>query len=388
MPIDVEETLGQELHDVAESLRIPAMPPLPQEPPRPRRHWQPLLVAAAVVLILAGTVLVVTNDRGGREPQPAPSPTLPTSTLPSPTEPDAAIRIPTTPPSVPYVLDQQLYVGGEQVPGSWWSVEGTAQGWLAQRADGTWQWGRGQRVEDFTLPLPVPPVISPNGRYLAYITREGDKDIVTGFDTSFSGEGMGGIGIDPGDPQDGSTVTVRAVMNDGRVLVQGTDTALLWLPFVDTTTVDLSRTAPDQQILDGTATGLLATDGSDGTIDGTQGSPYLAEISNDGLLTPTAPLPNFSGDLIVSPDGQRLVWASPDALGGEVTAIGTLQSQNIDGTGRAILTAPDGWGFRVMDWVWEDDDFVVSAVLADGDTAERMARCSVRTGRCVLVQVP
>ena len=47
MFVDVEETLGRELHEVAHGLLIPAMPPLPQEPPRARRHWQPMLVAAA-----------------------------------------------------------------------------------------------------------------------------------------------------------------------------------------------------------------------------------------------------------------------------------------------------------------------------------------------------
>ena len=56
MFVDVEETLTRELREVAGGLPVPAMPPLPQEPPRVARPWQPLLVAASVALVVAGAV--------------------------------------------------------------------------------------------------------------------------------------------------------------------------------------------------------------------------------------------------------------------------------------------------------------------------------------------
>src|SRR5262245_36863963 len=97
----VEEMLSRELNDVAESLHVPAMPALPERPQRPQPHWLPLLaVAASVVLIVAGTVLVGLNLRGDRSPQPTPEPTTPTQVPPA--------ELTRTPPTVPYVLNGRL----------------------------------------------------------------------------------------------------------------------------------------------------------------------------------------------------------------------------------------------------------------------------------------
>ena len=237
MFVDVEETLGRELREVAEDLHVPALPSLPQEPARAPRHWQPLLVAAAVVLILAGAVTLVATTRGGQEPQPAP---------PSPSRTDSVERIPRTAPTVPYVLDQQLYVDGEQVPGTWWSVQSGEAGWLAQRTDYTWWWGRGPTANAIEGQLDVPPVLSPNGEYVGEVVDDNGQGVLSGFDTGFSGEGLGGVPVDLGSRADGSTVSVRAVTDDGRVIAQGTKTAVLWLPLVDNSTVDLTedRTGP------------------------------------------------------------------------------------------------------------------------------------------------
>ena len=72
-------------------------------------------------------------------------------------------------------------------------------------------------------------------------------------------------------------------------------------------------------------------------------------------------------------------------LGGEVTSISKLEAQTVDATEQVTLTAPDGWGFKNGAWAWEDDEHLISPVLRDGDTTERMARCSVLLARCALI---
>ena len=167
MFVDVEEILGRELREVADGLQIPAMP-LSQEPSRARRRWQPLLVAAAVVLIVAGAVALVESTRDDQRLEPAPQPPSPTESTSRP----SGSRQP--PPKVPYVLDQRLYAEGAQVPGTWWSVQGSDAGWLAQRTDDTWWWGRGSEPHEIPGYHDKPPVISPNGRYVAEIRVEND----------------------------------------------------------------------------------------------------------------------------------------------------------------------------------------------------------------------
>src|SRR6476659_7015888 len=173
---DVEETLSRELREVADALPVPPMPELPEQAPRPPRHWQPLVVAGAFVA-LAGT-------RGGHDPQPAP---------PAPSRTDSDRPIPTSAPTVPYVLDQKLYVDGTQVPGTWWSVQSGGVGWLALRADNTWWWGRGAEPTAIEAQLDMPPVLSPDGKYVGEVVDDNGRGTLSGFDTGASGEGLGGV---------------------------------------------------------------------------------------------------------------------------------------------------------------------------------------------------
>ncbi len=374
----VEETLTRELRDVAEGVRIPPMPALPQEPQvrRPsRRHWSPLLVAAAVVLIVSGAVAVGETFRGSGEREPAP---------PASRTEEPVTEIPTTAPSIPYVLDQRLYVGANRVPGAWWSVQSGRSGWLAQRSDNTWWWGKGRIATEISGLGDAPPVISPDGGYVAMVVTEKGRSVVTGFATRAGGQGMGALPVYPGNAEAGDPVRVRAVTNEGQVIVQGTGTYLMWLPGGDNSTVDLTSTAPGQQILGSTPAGLVVNDGADGVTDGTTGAPYLAEISDAGELTRIGSLPTHD-DLVVSPDASRLVLTPSGSTGGEVTSIAELGVQAVDGTQQATLAAPAGWRFRVRAWAWEDDDYLVSPVVRNDGGEERMARCGVRPARCVLI---
>ena len=369
MATDIEDTLGRELREVAAGLQVPAMPPVPEESPAAHRPWQPLLVAAAVVLIVVGAVAVVASFRGGQDVQPAPL--GPPASVPA--------DIPTTAPEVPYVLDHRLYVDGDRVPGAWWTVEVGDAGWIAQRTDYTWWWGRGQDATALPGLTDQPPVISPNGRYVAYVSTENGGEL-TGFDTRPDGEGLGAFPVDASGPQDGTALRVRAVTNDGMVIAQGQDSGLLWLPLAGNDTVDLTKTAPGQLVDGNTPAGLLVYDGED------EASTYLARISDTGELT-RLPAPAHDG-MVVSPGGTWLVWPPEGSIGGEVAAIRTLELQAVDSTEVSMLKAPNGWDFLVSTWTWEDDDHLVAALGRDGMPANGMARCGVRPARCVVIDAP
>jgi hypothetical protein len=370
MANDIEETLSRELREVAGGLTVPGLPVLPQEQPRTHRRWQPLLVAAAVVLIVAGAVALVATMRDGQDVRPAPVAPTPTETV---------AEIPTTAPEVPYVLDQRLYVDGQRVPGSWWMVESGDAAWIAQRTDDTWWWGRGQDATAIPgLLEDSVPVISPDGRYVAYLSSA-NGGALTGFDTRPEGEGLGGVPADVSGPQDGTAFRVRSVTNDGRVIAQGQDDSLLWLPLVGdgSDTVDLTDTAPGQLVEANTAAGLVVHDGTDET-------PYLAEISDAGALT-RLDGPARAG-MVVSPGGVWLVSAPEGSTGGEVTQIHTLEVQSVATSEVDMLSAPQGWDFRVETWAWEDDDYLVAAaVRRHGDGDGTMMRCSALPARCVLI---
>ena len=54
------------------------------------------------------------------------------------------------------------------------------------------------------------------------------------------------------------------------------------------------------------------------------------------------------------------------------------------GTGATTLEPPDGYGFAVRAWHWEDDVHLVATVV-DRTGGERMARCVLPSARCVLL---
>ncbi len=375
---DVEETLSRELREVADGLHIPAMPSLDQAaPPRTKGHWQPPLVAAAVVAIVTGAVAVGAVTRDGKEREPE---------RPSASQTAPVVTIPTTPPSVPYVLDKRLYVDGERLPGTWWYVYVGDAGWLAGRPDGTWWWGRGPKPNEIPGYHAIPPVISPNGRYIAEVHTENGEGVLTAIDTRAGGEGLGRLPVDIRDGTDGTTVHIRAVTNDGKVIVQGSKTSLLWLPLAGNDTVDLTVTAPGQWILGDSPAGLIVTAGVGDENDGQVGEPYLAQISDAGELARIGPVPAHN-DIVVSPGAEWLAWVTPGSLGGEVEAVGSLEVERVDGSQQSTLTPPDGWSFSVHAWVWEDDDHLVSVVIREGgERGERMARCSPQLARCVLIK--
>ena len=184
MYTEIEDTLARELRQVAEGIDVPTLPDLPSDPPS-RFAWAPLLVAAAVLVLVVGVLATVLSLDDDRRPQPAPSPT--------PTE--AAERLTTDPPTVPYVLGDALYVGGRQVPGAWFHVDGTDTGWVGIRTDGSYWWGYDAQPNAIEGVLEQPPVVSPSGEYVGYVLDEDGQGMLTGFDTDPAGEGFG-LGVE------------------------------------------------------------------------------------------------------------------------------------------------------------------------------------------------
>lgn len=383
---DIEETLGRELHEVADGLQIPIMPTLPETTSSTRgsliastrRRWQSAVVAAAAAVVVAGTVVVLANNGNDGDALPAPEPTTTQTPAPAPTptpvEPEATL--PRTPPTIPYVFENQLYVDGKLVEGNWCCVDGNLAGWLGWAADGWW-WGNGRQVERLTSLVDVPPVISPDGKTVAMLRREGGEVMVTGFETRFGGEGLGGFPVDPGKAALGDDPRVTAVTNDRKVIVQGQGQSWLWLPDAgERVVVDLNQTAPGAVILGATAAGLLVTNEERSTF-------MLATISDEGALSRVANLPQVD-DLMTTPDGQWALFVPYGTFGGELAAIETLSAFRVNGDDAVVtLRPPEGWLFRVHAWAWEDDDHVIAAVTSD--PGERMARCSVRLAECVLI---
>jgi hypothetical protein len=389
MSFDIETDLVRELHQVAEGVEVPTMPPLPSDP-HSRPTWQPLLVAAAVVLIaLAAVAGVLARTGGDDEIQPAPSPS-PTVATDGATEGTSTPEpLSTAPPSIPYVVGDRLYVAGQQVAGNDWAwVKGTDTGWVAARFEGgdtTYWWGDSaepQRIDGF---MNQPPTVSPGGGYWAGVLDQGNDGQLTGADTASGGEGFGGIPIDV--LVRGVYTSVAAVTDEGLVITGGEGPQTLWRPLVDGQTVDLAQTAPDQVVLGDTEAGLLVVDAAsvDNLDGGRYGDVYLADLSADGRITRLGPAPNHDA---LAAGGSWFSWVEAGATGGELDAIGELRVQRLDGSDPGTLTPPEGWMFRPSAGAWEDNDTLVTVVVEDAGQAERMVRCRPATQECVLLDRP
>lgn len=374
MYTEIEDTLSRELRQVAEGIEVPAMPDLPVGSPS-RPWWPTLLVAAALVLVALATVATLARLGSDSRPQPAPSPT------PTPTE---AVEPPTTdPPTVPYVVDGRLFVGGEQVSGEYYSVDGTSTGWVATRTGNTYAWGYDAQPNGIEGVLNQPPAVSPSGEYVGYVADEDGQGMLTGFDTDPAGEGFG-LGVEIPLLVQGVASRAVAVTDDGAVIAGGADFQEVWRPLDGGTMTQLADTAPGQVVISATDAGLVVNEGEfESTTDGTQGSPYLAALTADGTFRRIADLPTHG---LLEASTEWVAWVPPGVVEGDVLTYGELSVQRLDGSEPAVLTPPDGWDFVNADPVWEAEDHLVARVT--GPDGGGMVRCSPALGECVLLDTP
>ncbi|SFD25977.1 hypothetical protein [Streptomyces aidingensis] len=374
---DVEETLRQEFREVASGVRAPLRPPLPPEPVRGGRLWRPLLVAA-VTLIALGAVAVVSSYRdGGGSPQPAATPTE------SPSETPAVRTLTADPPAVPYVVDGRLHVGGERLPGSWWTVHRAGGAWTAHRDDDTWWWGTGAEQRPLSGTVILQPRFSPDGTLLAVGTTAQDGGQVLLVDTR-SGEIVNTLGTDATGPEDPDAFGVVAVTKDARVFLQSESRRLMWLAAGDggtagtADTVDLDITAPGQWVQGSTPAGLIVYDG---TKDGAPDASYLAEASDSGTLNRLRTLPGE--DVKVNPSGTWL--GRGGSWGGESETIPGITVESADGSRQLTLPPPDDRELTIL--TWEDDDLLLAELYTDGSPTG-LARCSIREEECLVIDTP
>ncbi len=371
---DVEKVLSRELRQVADRVAVPPLPDLPSDH-RPRFVWTPVLAAAAVVLIALVTAIGLTPGRDG-SPQPAPQPT---DAATDDTTDSAPEEVPAGPPDVPYLLGRVVHVGDESFPGYDY-VDGTTKGWVAMKPPFTWFSSIGGAPERFEASFEQPPAVSPNGEYVAYVSTEGEMN---GFETAPGGEGMGLPASVPVRDDDGVGTRIGAVTNDGWVIASGRGVGVLWRPFVDGETVDLTKTAPRQLVWQATNAGVVVVDGTDGARDPGSGRVYLADVTAEGELLPTTDLPNFG---MADVSGEWVAWVPADQIAGDVMQYDEIRIRRLDGDGQSLLAPPPGWRFDNYSFTFEDDQFLVTRV--SNGQEQRMVRCSPALRECVLLEAP
>lgn len=295
---------------------------------------------------------------------------------------------PTAPPisgqvDLPVAVGRDLWVGGERVPGRWWSAEGRGTHWIALRDDRTWWWGYDQQPHRIDGQVDQSVVISPSGGYTAHVQSDMRNGwTLVGADTEWGGEGFGGLEL----PRGAMSPAPRAVAvtDDGLVVARGPRFQWLWRPLVDGGSVDLAETAPGQVVLDGTDAGLVVNEGGYDRTDGQQGAPYLARLAADGALTRLGPVPTHDA---LEASEQWLAYVPPGTLGGEALGADELQVQRLDGSDPGVLAAPDGWRFDDTDMHWEAPDELLAVLVAD-DGEEALALCRPARETCELVDLP
>ncbi|WP_152360316.1 YncE family protein [Microlunatus speluncae] len=350
----LEDTLRRELREVADGLPVPPRPALRQSPARPGRHWRPLLVAAAVTLIV-GVITALAVSGAGRSLQPALPPT-PTVGSVAPVRPLSADA-----PTVPYLFDGRLYAGGSQVPGAWASVQQARGVWVAQRTDDTWWWGTGSEPHAIEGTVTLLPHLSPDGTRLA--VSRGDRHAL--IDTR-SGETVNELPIDP------AGFGVVAVTDDEQVFLSDGTNQLMWLGSDGRQVVDLDAASPGRSVLASTAAGVIVQDGE---------TFYLAHVSTTGVITRGQPVP--SEQVAVNSAGTWLAFGG--SWGGESETIPYVSAQTLDRSRELKLQPPDQR--ELLTLTWEDDDLLLAELYTDG-TPTGLARCSIREERCLKLDVP
>lgn len=336
---------------------------------------------AAVRAAAAGTLLAAAAGCGSLPSGDAPARAEPTvqETSQGTGEPEAE-GAPDT--DLPVAVGLDLFVGGAQVPGRWFTAEGRGTHWVALRDDRTWWWGFDDEPRPIDGRIDQSVVISPGGGYTAHVEAEpGGRWRLVGADTEFAGEGFGAVDL-PRGPIDPPPRAV-AVTDDGLVVAGGPDFQWLWRPLVDNAVVDLAETAPGQVVLRGTDAGLIVNAGTTyGQTDETSGAPYLARLAPDGTLTRLGPVPTHD---VLEAGEQWLAYVPPGSIGGEAWTTTDLHVQRRDGSGPDVIDAPDGWRFAVPGFRWETADQLLALLVSPDESTQALARCRPDTRACEVI---
>jgi hypothetical protein len=309
----------------------------------------------------------------------------------------------TAEPTLPYLLKGRLHVEGRILPGRYRGVIVRGSTWLGwERWDGPWAWGSGSTTHP--LPARTTSMLSPSGRYLATVTggehcegvglnREHKKCTVGLLDTS---------GAQP--PRRlvvARTVVLVGVTDQGVVLLtEGAD--LRWDELVWDAAGGADAVHP---LVDSAPLREWAMQGWEPAGFGHAGfelhtgnvpERWLGEIVGSEVRL-RFPIPE---NVEPGPGGAwvlRNPWtlsARRDLNGALEPTAATLRVRSLGKHGKlgppVLLRAPARWSFargpEPGDAVlWEDADTVLARVVDSRQSGDRLARCDLALGSCVLV---
>ena len=378
--MNIEQMLEAELHVVADELDVPRPPiaELVREGRKASRNRTRVYVAglAAASVAVVATGLAVA-DLDPRADDGGPSTTRPSPTAPSTGIINESLGLPTGDvPSMPYIVNEKLYVPDRQVPGQWEYLPetqiggGTLVSWSSERG---WLLVRNGTAEELQVDRGAPK-LSPNGRFLVHFVGSDMilRDLVEGRE-------IGRRSIAEEVNVDGEyTAVPRGVDNAGRVFY-GSGRVFMWDGTGDPVPVSRPTGPPPiagdiYQVL---ADRIVILDSPDGTV------LQLASVAEDGRVTFESAVPG-EGPRVVSLDGSWVAWQTKP--NGEVT--GNLEDPDEDavtvqhlGT-NVRFTMPMNDGSFIRDIRWESDQ----AVLIN--MGERIVRCDVVEGACEYAVAP
>lgn len=376
--MNIEQMLQEEFRVVAGELDVPPAPirELVREGTKARnrtRMYVGGLAAAAVAVVVTGLAIADgdprADDDGPSTPAPSPSGVV-----------DENVGFPTgEAPSIPYIVDEKLFVNGEVIPGIWEYLPETQIGgnnvvnWISEQG-----WVLVEDGESEVLPDDKAiPKLSPDGRFLVYadnaalVLRDLVEDRV-----------VGRLPIDQQLDVDGMYSTVpRGVDNSGRVFY-GSGDAFMWDGSGDPVPVTMpgGRVPLLSEIYEVRAGEIVVLrtppDDPDGRLS-------LATVRDDGRVTLQQPLP-ATATRYVSPDDSWVAWVTnrkgQETGNLEDPAENSLTVQALGSDEK--VTFPLAGDFWVRNVRWESDNTVLIS------TSGRVVRCDVVERACEYAVAP
>lgn len=376
--MNIEQMLEQELHVVADELAVPR-PPIDRlvregtTTRNRRRTYVAGLAAAAVAVVVTGLALadgdLRADDEGPSSPGPSPSPTRVL---------DENLGLPTgEAPSIPYIVDEKLFVGGERVPGLWEYLPETQIGgntvatWSPEKEG--WLLVENGQVQNLQVDRGAPK-LSPDGRFLVNFVG---ADLV--LRDLVDDQEVGRTRIKDELDADGEYAVIpRGVDNAGRVFY-GNTRVFMW----DGSGQPVPVTLPSGRIpilgdiYDVMSSQIVMSASENGPLS-------LATVGDDGRVTLHESLPPRTGPNFVSPDGSWVAWQTKS--NGEVA--GNLEDPGEDAiTVQRVasderFTIPLNSGSFIRDVRWESDHTVLITM------SERVVRCDLVERACEYAVAP
>ena len=354
----------------------------------------PVLLVALLCLVTGCSVEGRSPRAGGREPSVAASPAR--SGVDETTVRGVSVATPTR----AYVIGGRLHVAGRQLPGRFWSVTVRGRAWLATRMEpggGIRElWGVG--AEAHPLPVGVSGQLSTSGRFLA--TRTEDECLNDSLDARSDTCAIGLIDTSGKEPRrrvvPGRTVELLGVSNQGAVLLTE-GAALGWeeIYWAPRSGGDAIRTLGDPrpelwawQGWEVDSDGAFGNDGLELELPAI-GQRWIGAVV-DGQVRPRYRIPRA---VDLGPSGTWYVrsggWSDRSS---DVPTTRTFQARERSGGGRWLtLRSPRSWFFAPVDHeptdlaMWESPTTFLARVVDARGGGDRLARCDLEVGRCVLI---